>query len=111
VRGEVRLSAALKNRAAPDDTVFIFARAADGPRMPLAVIRRQVKDLPTDFRLDDSMAMNPDLKLSAFARVVVAARVSRSGSATPQSGDLLGESAPVAPGTDRVAVVIDKVTP
>jgi cytochrome c-type biogenesis protein CcmH len=111
VRGEVRLSAALKNRAAPDDTVFIFARAANGPRMPLAVIRRKVKDLPTDFRLDDSMAMNPDLKLSAFARVVVAARVSRSGSATAQSGDLLGESAPVAPGAGRVSVVIDKVTP
>jgi cytochrome c-type biogenesis protein CcmH len=111
VHGEVRLSAALKNRAAPDDTVFIFARAADGPRMPLAVIRRQVKDLPTDFQLDDSMAMNPELRLSAFARVVVAARVSRSGSATVQSGDLLGESAPVAPGTARVSVVIDKVTP
>jgi cytochrome c-type biogenesis protein CcmH len=111
VRGEVRLSAALKNRTAPDDTVFIFARAADGPRMPLAVIRRQVKDLPTNFRLDDSMAMNPELKLSAFARVVVAARVSRSGSATAQSGDLLGESAPVAPGAGRVSVVIDKVTP
>jgi cytochrome c-type biogenesis protein CcmH len=111
VHGEVRLSAALKNRVAPDDTVFIFARAADGPRMPLAVIRRQVKDLPTDFQLDDSMAMNPELRLSAFARVVVAARVSRSGSATVQSGDLLGESAPVAPGTARVSVVIDKVTP
>jgi cytochrome c-type biogenesis protein CcmH len=105
------LSAALKNRAAPDDTVFIFARAADGPRMPLAVIRRQVKDLPADFRLDDSMAMNPELRLSAFARVVVAARVSRSGSATAQSGDLQGESAPVAPGTGRVSVVIDRVTP
>jgi len=111
VHGEVRLSAALKNRTAPDDTVFIFARAADGPRMPLAVIRRQVKDLPTDFRLDDSMAMNPELRLSAFARVVVAARVSRSGSATAQSGDLQGESAPVAPGTGRVSVVIDRVTP
>jgi len=111
VYGEVRLSAALKNRAAPDDTVFIFARAADGPRMPLAVIRRQVKDLPTDFRLDDSMAMNPELRLSAFARVVVAARVSRSGSATAQSGDLLGESAPVAPGNGRVSVVIDQVRP
>jgi cytochrome c-type biogenesis protein CcmH len=111
VHGEVRLSAALKNRAAPDDTVFIFARAADGPRMPLAVIRRQVKDLPADFRLDDSMAMNPELRLSAFARVVVAARVSRSGSATAQSGDLLGESAPVAPGGGRVSIVIDKVTP
>ena len=111
VRGQVRLAAALKNRVAPDDTVFVFARAADGPRMPLAVIRKRVKDLPADFRLDDSMAMNPELKLSAFSRVVVAARVSRSGSATPQSGDLHGESAPVAPGRGSVSVVIDRVTP
>ena len=111
LRGRVSLSAALKNRVGPDDTVFVFARAADGPRMPLAVVRKRVKDLPADFRLDDSMAMTPELKLSAFERVVVSARVSRSGSATPQSGDLQGESAPVAPGAARVTVVIDRVLP
>jgi cytochrome c-type biogenesis protein CcmH len=109
LQGRVSLAAALKNRAAPDDTVFVYARAADGPRMPLAVARKRVKDLPADFRLDDSMAMTPELKLSAFERVVVSARVSRSGSATPRSGDLQGESVPVAPGAGRVSVVIDHV--
>ena len=91
--------------------MFVFARVADGLRMPLAVIRKRVKDLPAEFRLDDSMAMNPELKLSAFARVMLAARVSCSGSAAPQSGDLQGESAPIAPGGPRVSVVIDRVVP
>ena len=111
VRGNVSLAATLKNRAAPDDTVFIFARAAEGPRLPLAVTRKQVKDLPAEFRLDDSMAMNPELKLSAFSRVVVSARVSRSGSAMPQSGDLQGETAPLSPGAGKVSIVIDRVVP
>jgi cytochrome c-type biogenesis protein CcmH len=111
VRGEIRLAAALKERAAADDTVFIFARAAEGPRMPLAVLRKQVRDLPATFQLDDSMAMNPALKLSSVPRVVVTARVSRTGGATPQSGDLQGESQPVAPGARPVSITIDKVLP
>lgn len=112
VLGNVSLAATLKNRASPDDTVFIFARAAEGPRIPLAVTRKQVKDLPVEFRLDDSMAMNPELKLSAFSRVVVSARVSRSGSAMPQSGDLQGETAPLSlGGAGKVSVVIDRVVP
>jgi cytochrome c-type biogenesis protein CcmH len=111
VRGEIRLDAALKERAAADDTVFIFARAAEGPRMPLAVLRKQVRDLPATFQLDDSMAMNPALKLSSVPRVVITARVSRTGGATPQSGDLQGESQPVAPGAAPVSITIDKVLP
>ena len=111
VRGEIKLSAALKERASADDTVFIFARAAEGPRMPLAVLRKQVRDLPATFELDDSMAMNPALKLSSVPRVVVTARISRSGGATPQSGDLQGESAPVTPGGKAVSITIDKVLP
>ena len=111
VRGEIRLAPALKERAGPDDTVFIFARAAQGPRMPLAVLRKQVRDLPVTFQLDDSMAMNPTLKLSSVPQVVVTARVSRSGGAMPQSGDLQGESAPVAPGAKAVSITIDQVVP
>jgi cytochrome c-type biogenesis protein CcmH len=111
VRGQIKLSAALKERASADDTVFIFARAAEGPRMPLAVLRKQVRDLPATFELDDSMAMNPALKLSSVPRVVVTARISRSGGATPQSGDLQGESAPVTPGGKVVSITIDKVLP
>src|SRR5437879_4505624 len=95
--------------SASRDALFIFARAAEGPPMPLAVLRRQVRDLPVAFSLDDSMAMAPGLKLSGFPRVVVGARISRSGSATPQPGDLHGTSAPVANDATGVAVVIDSV--
>jgi len=73
------------------------------------VLRKQVRDLPVAFSLDDSMAMAPGLKLSGFQRVVVGARISRSGSATPQPGDLQGISAPVANDAAGVAVVIDTV--
>ena len=96
--GRVVLSATAAGKVRPDDSVFVFARAAEGPRMPLAVMRRQVKDLPFDFSLDDSMAMTPTLKVSGFPRVVVVARVSRSGLATPQKGDLEAASAAVVPG-------------
>jgi cytochrome c-type biogenesis protein CcmH len=111
LRGTVSLSAQLAGKAAPDDVVFVFARAADGPPMPLAVARTRVRDLPYEFRLDDTMAMTPAMKLSAFPRVVVSARVSKSGNATPQPGDLQGASAPVANDAGEVRVVIDSVVP
>jgi cytochrome c-type biogenesis protein CcmH len=99
VSGEVHLSPALAAKAAPEDTVFIFARAAEGPRMPLAILRKQVKDLPVHFTLDDSLAMSPAAKLSSAARVVVGARISKSGDAMPRAGDLQGLSAPLVPGS------------
>lgn len=107
--GTVSLSPKLKERAAPDDTVFIFARAAQGPRVPLAVLTKKVRDLPVTFALDDSMAMAPGMTLSSFPRVVVGARVSKGGGATPQAGDLQGASAEVANDASGVKVVIDGV--
>ena len=76
VSGTVVLAQELAGKVAPQDTVFIFARAAEGPRMPLAILRRQVRDLPVAFALDDTMAMKPEMTLSKFPRVVVGARVS-----------------------------------
>jgi cytochrome c-type biogenesis protein CcmH len=107
VQGTVTLSEKLRDKAAPEDTVFVFARAAEGPPMPLAVARARVRDLPYRFRLDDSMAMTPAMKLSSFPQVIVTARISKSGSASAQPGDLQGASAPVANDADAVAVVID----
>ena len=106
VSGTVALSPALAGKANPTDTVFVFARAAQGPRMPLAVLRAQVKDLPLSYKLDDSMAMAPSARISGAAQVIVGARISKSGNAIPQPGDLAGESAPVAPGASGVAITI-----
>lgn len=111
VAGRVTLSPALAKDAAPEDTVFVFARATNGPPMPLAVLRKQVKDLPVDFVLDESMAMAPGMSLGAFDSVVVGARVSKRGNPMPASGDLEGLSGPVKPGATGVAITIDKRLP
>jgi cytochrome c-type biogenesis protein CcmH len=111
VAGTVSLAPSLVAKVAPTDTVFIFARAADGPKMPLAILRRQVKDLPVSFTLDDSMAMAPNFALSKFPSVVVGARVTKSGNATPQSGDLEGFSPAVKIGATGLSVVIDRALP
>ena len=109
VAGTVSLDPSLVAKAAPGDTVFVFARPAEGSRMPLAVQRARVADLPLAFRLDDSMAMSPAAKLSGARSVVVGARISKSGNAMPQPGDLSGESKPLAPGTRGIAVRIGDV--
>jgi cytochrome c-type biogenesis protein CcmH len=111
ITGRVSLAPALTARVAPTDTVFVFARNADGPRMPLAIVRRTVADLPFDFTLDDSLAMSPQTRLSGASRVIVGARISRSGDAMPQAGDLQGESEPIV--TDRAGIdlVIDRSRP
>ncbi|MCE4536027.1 hypothetical protein LXT12_01975 [Pelomonas sp. P7] len=106
VGGTVRLSPELARDARPDDTVFVFARAAEGPRMPLALLQRRVRDLPLRFELDDSQAMNPAARLSSAQRVVVTARVSRSGQAQPQPGDLEGATQAVALGRSDLDVLI-----
>jgi len=97
----------------PDDTLFISARAAQGPRMPLAVVRKQARDLPLTVTLDDSLSMIPGMTLSAFSTVVVSARISAQGKATLQSGDLFGESAPLpaAQWDQPVTVTIDHQMP
>lgn len=111
ITGSVAIAAPLAAAASPDDAVFVFARAAEGPRMPLAVQRFKVRDLPATFSLDDSMAMAPGMILSKFPRVVVGARISKSGSATPQPGDLEGSTDAIAPGATNVKLVIDRKTP
>jgi cytochrome c-type biogenesis protein CcmH len=105
--GTVTLAPALKGKVAAEDSVFIFARPAEGSRMPLAFLRKQVKDLPFTFQLDDSLAMSPAAKLSTTAGpVVVGARISKTGQAMPQPGDLQGLSGAIAVGSTGVAVVI-----
>lgn len=109
--GEVHLAPALASRVAAGDTLFIFARAANGPRMPLAIVRRTAGELPVRFTLDDSTAMTPEMRLSRFSAVVVGARISKSGNAMPQSGDLLGSSAVLQPGAAGIRITISDVQP
>jgi cytochrome c-type biogenesis protein CcmH len=107
VTGVVRISPDLAAKVEPGDTVFIFARAEQGSRMPLAILRKQARDLPIEFTLDDSMAMSPAAKLSDHPRVVIGARVSKTANASPQPGDLQGLTAPIKTGAGRVNVTIN----
>lgn len=107
VSGIVAIEPSLSGRFAPGDTVFVFARAEQGPRMPLAIIRKTVADLPFHFTLDDSLAMSPNFRLSQQARVVVGARISKTGDALPRPGDWQGLAEPTAPGTKGVKIVIN----
>ena len=111
ISGRVSLDPKLAAKVKPDDAVFIYARPAQGSRMPLAMLRRQVADLPLHFELDDSMAMSPQARLSSVKEVVVAVRVSKSGQAMPQPGDLEGLSGTVAVGAKDLKLKIDRVLP
>lgn len=107
VSGTITLAPALAKNAQPEDTVFVVARPQEGSRMPLALLRKQVKDLPLQFTLDDSMGMSPTVKLSTAEKVVVTARISKSGNAMPEKGDLSGQSAPVAVGAKGLTIEIN----
>ena len=111
ITGRVEIAPALASRIPPDATLFVYARAAQGSRMPLAILRRTARELPLEFALDDSMAMAPGATISSAREVVVEARVSASGSATAASGDLSGVSAAVAPGASGLRITIDRVVP
>lgn len=111
VSGTVTLAEALRGKTAASDTLFIYARAETGSRIPLAILRGGAGELPKAFELDDSLSMSPAAILSKAQSVVIEARISKAGGAAAQSGDLVGTSKPVAPGARGVAIVIDKVVP
>ena len=111
VSGVISISPTLKSKVKPDSILFIFARAADGPKIPLAIIDLPASGLPVEFTLNDAMAVMPSMKLSRFERVQIVARVSHSGSAAPQSGDLEGQTVPVSVGSKNLRVIIDQTIP
>ena len=111
VSGLVCVAPSVAAKVNASDTLFIFARAEGGSRMPLAVLRGTASELPRRFALDDTMAMTPTAKISGAQAVRIEARISRSGNATPQPGDLVGSSVVVKPGARDLAIVIDKVLP
>ena len=111
VSGEVVLSGRLAGTVKPDDVLFVFARAEEGPRMPLAVTRATVAELPLRFRFDDSMALAGGRKISEFRTVSIEARIAKAGKAQSSSGDLFGRIGGVKLGSDNLRVVIDQVQP
>jgi cytochrome c-type biogenesis protein CcmH len=110
VRGQVELDAALKAKAGPNDTVMVIARAP-GSRMPVAVVRANVSELPLKFTLDDSLAMSPQARISMSAQIEVEARISKSGMAQPESGDLISAVQTVKLGANGVKLQVNKVRP
>ena len=112
VSGQISLSAALKAKANPNDAVFVYATPANGDRMPLAIMKTTVSQLPLNFTLDDSTAMTPERKLSTAGEVLIKVRVSKSGNAMPQSGDLTGASdGPVKVGAKGLKIEIKDQIP
>jgi len=111
ISGTVNLAPGLAGKVAPTDTLFVFAREMNGPPMPVSIVRATKNGLPFTFRLDDSMSPMPSRKLSDVGLVVIVARLSKSGQAMPQSGDLEGMSQPVKPGVNGITIVIDRERP
>ena len=111
ISGSVALSPDIAKKVSGSEHLFVFARAEGGPRMPLAIVRLRADALPYQFSLDDSQAMAPGMNISSAQAVRIEARVSRSGEAKAQPGDLVGVSDVVKPGTRGVKVLVDKVVP
>lgn len=111
VSGQVSMAQALQGKAKPSDVVFIYATPANGERMPLAIFKTTVSQLPMAFTLDDTTAMTPERKLSSAGEVLVKVRVSKSGNAMPQSGDLSGSLGPVKVGAKGLVLEIKDQIP
>ena len=110
VSGEVELDAALKGKALPTDIVMVIARLP-GSRMPMAVLRVPTSQLPLKFTLDDSLAMNPESLISNAAQVEVEVRISKTGMARPEPGDLLSAAQTVRVGAKGLKLRVDRVRP
>ncbi|MDP1765708.1 MAG: c-type cytochrome biogenesis protein CcmI [Methylotenera sp.] len=110
ISGTVRIAPALASKFDPTATVFVFARATQGSPMPVAIVKTTAKDLPYSYYLDDSTGLMPGNKLSQASEVILVARISKSGDAKSQAGDLQGKSAAVKPG-DKVDIEINEVVP
>jgi cytochrome c-type biogenesis protein CcmH len=109
VEGSVTLADTVKGGMAPGSVLFIYARPADGSRMPLAILRQEAGGFPVRFKLDDSLAMAPQARLSLHSQVMLVARISKTGNAVPQPGDITGSLGPVKVGTRDLKLVLNEV--
>ena len=106
ITGRVSVIKELADKVAPTDTVFVFATPVSGSRMPLAIVRTTADKLPFDFVLDDSTSMNPSAKLSSMTEVTVKVRISKSGQAMAQPGDLGVSLTPVKLGSSGLNLMV-----
>jgi cytochrome c-type biogenesis protein CcmH len=106
ISGRVSVAPDLASKVAPTDTVFIYATPVAGSRMPLAIVKITAKQLPYDFVLDDTTAMNPSAKLSGMDEVTVRARISKSGNAMQEPNDLGVSVTPVKPGSAGLNLMV-----
>ena len=111
IAGHVEIAPELRLRLQPGDTLYITARALQGPRLPVAVLRLSASAEPVAFALNDDQAMAPDHRISDHAQVVVEARISRSGDAMPKAGDLVGRTGTVANTEQGLRVLVASVVP
>lgn len=111
ITGRVEIAPELRTRLQPGDTLYITARTLQGPRLPLAVLRMSASAEPVPFSLNDDQAMAPDHRISDHAQVVVEARISRSGDAMPQAGDLVGRTGAIANTEQGLRVLVAGVVP
>lgn len=111
INGKVEIKPTLKGKIPPDATLFLFAKALEGGGAPVAAIRASAKNLPLEFELNDSMAMDPNNRLTSHKEVTLTARISLTGQAMANSGDLEGTLTPVKVGTKNLELVIDTVRP
>ncbi len=110
INGKVEISPKLKDKIPANATIFLFAKPLEGG-MPVAAIRSDASKLPLQFELNDSMAMNPEMRLTSFKEVTLTARVSLTGEAMAKSGDLEGTLTPVKVGAKGIKLVIDTIKP
>ncbi len=108
IKLKISIAPEFKEKASPEDPVFIYAKAMSGPPMPLAAVKKQVKDFPLELILNDDMAMMPNLKLSSFNIVTVGARISKTGQPVPANGDIFSEKSIVSRG-DNITLEIDQI--
>ncbi len=111
ISGKVMITPGLQGQISPTDIVFIYAKAIEGPKLPLAIIKSTAGQLPTSFVLSDAQSMSPQFKLSQFKEVSLTARVSKSGNAIPEKGDLIGFIPKLKIGEKNIQLIIQDVQP
>ena len=108
ISGQIELSPALKSKVKPEDTVLVIARKP-GERMPVAVLKVAASGFPMSFTLNDTLAMNPSAPLSQLSEVSIEVRISKSGMAKAETGDLISSSKIIQVGATNVRLLVDQV--